>query len=485
MTIQSAMLVLLGFLSATFVVFVLAPLYRRRIARMATDALRRSAPLTATEIAADKDRLRAEYAVRLHKQALKLKDFESAGARQLIELNRRDARIGELQSEIDRLTVELEETTNARSVLEQTIEERLPKVEQRLVEAKRLIFNRDRDIAALTGESERTIRALDEAMQINAQQRAELARLQGSATARGASSFGALADPRFDAEVALRSEVEALRAQNRDQASLITRLQAAVSGVPADSDTSNIALLEAERLKRETREPLALPPPAADGLKNELDAARAKLDEQDGEIKRLKAALAAYEQPGPDSKTLSVRDSKIALKAKVSSLQSQVDTQGENIKRLRTELAAANEKLARQATYFMDEMRRLGAGSLPASAPSSSRRTTDAGAPRNLRDRIAKVAPQVAERMAPLTDAGLSDETKPTSTAADGGNGHDKSPTPVSDAANGSNKVADQIKALSGETDAAPAADGPAASPPSEERRRGRLAERIADAGKS
>ncbi len=452
-TIQTAMLVLLGALGAGLAMFLLAPLYRRRVERLAIDRLKRAMPLTETEIAADRDRLRATFAIRIHKLALKAREAEITGARQLIELNRRDARIGDLEREVEGLRAQLEETDNARRVLEQTIEDRLPKVEQRLVEAKKLIFNRDRDIAALTSESERTVRALDEAMQINAQQRAEIARLQSGTAARGGTSIGALSDPRFDAEVALRAEIEALRAQARDQSNLIARLQAAVSGVPTDADTANVALLEAERMKREARDAAVLAPPVPqdDAARAEMESLKAKADDLQAEVKRLQAELAAYQTPETEAKSLSVRDSKIALKARVGSLQSTVETQGESIKRLRSELAAANEKLARQAAYFMDEMRRLGAGSLPASAPAVGMRAESAA--RSLRERVARVQPSTGD-----SAAGSAGEA----------------------AAAGDRGIAQQIKALAGE-----GAANAEARPAGDERRRGRLVDRIADAGKN
>ena len=66
-TIQAAMLVALGFFTAGLIGFLLAPLYGRRSARIATDKMRATMPLTSAEIAADKDRLRAKYALTIHK----------------------------------------------------------------------------------------------------------------------------------------------------------------------------------------------------------------------------------------------------------------------------------------------------------------------------------------------------------------------------------------------------------------------------------
>ena len=61
------MLVALGFFTAGLIGFLLAPLYGRRSARLATEALRATMPLSSAEIAADKDRLRATYALTIHK----------------------------------------------------------------------------------------------------------------------------------------------------------------------------------------------------------------------------------------------------------------------------------------------------------------------------------------------------------------------------------------------------------------------------------
>ena len=84
------MLVALGFSLAGLLACVLAPMYRRRTARLATDALKRAMPLTASEIAADKDRIRAEYAIRIHKLESSLSDASLETARQLVDINRRD-----------------------------------------------------------------------------------------------------------------------------------------------------------------------------------------------------------------------------------------------------------------------------------------------------------------------------------------------------------------------------------------------------------
>jgi chromosome segregation ATPase len=398
-TIQSAMLVALGFLTAGLIGFLVAPLYGRRSARIATRQLRATMPLSSAEIAADKDRLRATYALTIHKLEQKLEKAAYSAARQRVELNRRDAGISELEGEVQRLRAALEEHENARRVLEQTIAERMPKVEFRLNETKKLLFNRDREITDLTQSSKRQMQALEEATQINAQQRDEIHRLNATLAARAARNRETLADPRFDGEVALRAEIEALRTKTRDQQAMIGRLQSALSNASARADqgagpssapgeaaspavTASASaaaasavdhteelnrlrkdLIEAENALRSARGMAEAGHAGQAALESQIRSLTTANQDQAAEIAKLKAALATYEAEDIDDKAL--KESKVAMRARVSALQAQADEQSATIQRLRAEIAAANEKLARQAAHFMDEMRRLGAGTVP------------------------------------------------------------------------------------------------------------------------
>ncbi len=228
-TIEMVMLAALGFLTAALLALFIAPLYRRRVARLTTEMLKRSMPLTEAEIRADKDRLRAEAAIRIHKLETKAEEAAEASARQMVELNRRDAVISELEGDVARQGTALEEHENARRVLEQTIMDRLPKVEHRLAEARKLLFQRDREIVSLTQSSEKQQRALEEVTQINTQQTDEVHRLKAALNTRASRNREGFGDARYDGEVALRTEIEALRAKTRDQTALIARLQSLVA----------------------------------------------------------------------------------------------------------------------------------------------------------------------------------------------------------------------------------------------------------------
>lgn len=412
------MLVLLGVLIATLAALLILPYYGRRASRLAVDALRRSMPLTESEIRADKDRLRAEHAVTIHKLEKKIDDLSHSAARQLVEINRRDAGISALESELAGTKTQIEEAENARRVLELTITDRLPRVEQRFADAKKLLLQRDREIATLTETATKQAAALEDAKQINAQQRDEIHRVNATLAVRAARTRETLApDARFDEEVAIRTELEALRAKARDQAALIGRLQAlnAKGGVLPESAAAALAALgsasdagDAARLANDLAEAeialrQAQRPAMVDGSHNamaardiELRVLKAQKQDGDAEIARLKAALKAYE--ADDSADGSaIKESKLALKARLTSVLAQSDQQQATIHSLRADIAAANERLARQATHFMDEMRRLGSGTSPTSGqPRRETTMPPQDRKRSLAERISAPRPQAS-----------------------------------------------------------------------------------------
>ena len=394
------MLVALGFFAASLLGLLVASAFWSRAVRLTTARIKQSMPVSEPEIRADRDRLRAEYAIKVHKLEVQLEQAKLERARQFIDTNRRDASISTLETDLVRLKTDLEENQNARRVLEQTVADRLPRVEARLAEAKRLLFNRDREIAELTAGAKRHKQALEEASSINAQKNAQIERLSTALTTRGGRGRRPASEG-TDMEVALRSEIEALRNKASEQALLIDRLQrrlgsgfalsapavtasSATPEGPDDKARANIS--EAEVVLGSVRAGAAPSDASTVALEREVRAFKARTEDQAGEIARLKAALAAFEQP---EKAGGLKDSRIALKARLGSAQAQADQQTATIAKLRAELAAAHERLARQAAHFMGEMRRIGSGATQVTG--AARRAVRAEERRTLLDRVAQV----------------------------------------------------------------------------------------------
>lgn len=406
-TVQSVMLVALGFLAASLLGLLVASAFWSRAVRLTTSRIKQSMPVSEPEIRADRDRLRAEYAIKVHKLETQLEQAKLSRARQHIEINRRDASISTLETDIGRLKVDLEENQNARRVLEQTVTDRLPRVEARLAEAKRLLFNRDREIAELTAGSRRHKQALEEASSIAAQQTAQIQRLTSVSLAKS---------PRVETETTGRGELEGLRAKTREQAALIDRLQRRLGsgyGLPAPEAEAASPREEGARATKDAAESAQQGDETGDGgrlaYEREIRALRARSDDQAGEIARLRSALAAFEEGG--GSTGSLRDSKLGLKARLGAAQAQSNQQAATIGKLRAELATTHERLARQAAHFMDEMRRIGTGGTP--NPTRQREGDDAK--RRLAERVAEIRAMPSEKGVGNGSAG---ETAEASVAA-------------------------------------------------------------------
>ena len=136
--VQSAMLVALGFLLAALVpALFVAPAYRRHAVRLTTDAVRQLDAADQGPVRGDKDKLHAGYAITIHPFVrTKVQEGALVAARLMVELNRHNAGIrtskaGDADAHV------AQEHENARRVLEQTVTDRLPKVERGSVKPRK------------------------------------------------------------------------------------------------------------------------------------------------------------------------------------------------------------------------------------------------------------------------------------------------------------------------------------------------------------
>jgi hypothetical protein len=479
------MLVALGFLIASLLGLLVASAFWSRAVRLTTRRLKETLPVSEAEFKADVDRLRASYAIKVHKLETRLDQAKVERARHLIEINRRDASISELETDVIAIKAELDENLNARRVLEQTVADRLPKVEARLAEAKRLLFNRDREIAELAQGARRHKAALEEASSINAQRAAEIERLSSALSTRGGRKRRSAPEQEPEGEVALRAEAEALRTKTREQAALIDRLQrrlgegyvVAASGegaAQAQPEVSGEAQVErlrasitdAEQILQHARAGTS-PEAARSDRDLELRVLKAQVEDQAGETARLKAALAAFEQP--EQAGAGLKNSRLALKARAGSAEAQAERQAATIAKLRAELAAANDRLARQAAHYMEEMRRLGAGTSP---PSGQARRSGREGQRRLAERVALVPASRRPEPAAFTPSTASEAAASANPAASNGGG--------------SQEGREAVPGSAAATSALPAAaEMPQTRAIPEGRRKVRLLDRITGMGKS
>ena len=211
----------LGFFLGCLLALMLAPPLWNRAVKLTTRRLEATMPMTLADIQADKDQLRAEFAIELRKVEVALDKSKEKAARELIEANKRRVEIQELNTQISGVKSDLQESQNANRVLQQTIKRRLPDLDARLKAAKKALV----DLETVNAELRNTVASQSEALKIARgtvhNQRADIDRLRlslesGSAAAMrgsGKSDGRAVAESQRLAAELSRAQEELERAK--------------------------------------------------------------------------------------------------------------------------------------------------------------------------------------------------------------------------------------------------------------------------------
>ena len=180
--------VALGFLAASLIALMLVPAFWNRAVRLTTKRIEATMPMSIADIQADKDQLRAEYAIELRRVEVALDKAKEKATRELVEANKRRVEIGELRAEIEAVKARLQEKENANRVLEQTIRRRLPELEQRLKAAKEVIAQLETANSELRATNANQAEALRLARSTLDVQRGDIDQLRGALETEGAAS---------------------------------------------------------------------------------------------------------------------------------------------------------------------------------------------------------------------------------------------------------------------------------------------------------
>jgi hypothetical protein len=187
--INALMFGALGFLLGCLLALILAPPLWNRAVRLTTRRLEATMPMSLNDIQADKDQLRAEFAIDLRKVEVALDKAKEKAARELIEANKRRVEIAVLNTDLASAKSQLQENENANRVLQQTIKRRLPDLDSRLKAAKKALA----ELEAVNVELRTTVASQSEALKTARttlhNQRADIERLR---TALESGSGGAI-----------------------------------------------------------------------------------------------------------------------------------------------------------------------------------------------------------------------------------------------------------------------------------------------------
>lgn len=150
--IQTTLFFILGFLCAGFLALMVAPAIWRRAVSITRRRIEASVPLTVDEIQADKDRMRAEFAMSTRRLEMSVKSFKERAAEQIVEINRnreemkrlheerdeQNAAISEIEARGAALRVELQQREEQLHRVEHKLIDREAQLEQRALEMERL-----------------------------------------------------------------------------------------------------------------------------------------------------------------------------------------------------------------------------------------------------------------------------------------------------------------------------------------------------------
>jgi DNA repair exonuclease SbcCD ATPase subunit len=200
--INALMFGALGFFLAGLLGLMLAAPMWNRAVRLTTRKLEATMPMSLNDIQADKDQLRAEFAIDLRKVEVALEKAKEKATRELIEANKRRVEIAVLNTELAAAKAKLQENENANRVLQQTIKRRLPDLDNRLKAAKKALADLEQVNAELRATVASQSEALKTARTTLHNQRADIERLRTALESSGGGGLRGLgkADARSVAE---------------------------------------------------------------------------------------------------------------------------------------------------------------------------------------------------------------------------------------------------------------------------------------------
>jgi len=275
-----------GLLCAGLLVLIVSPALWRRAVRLTRHRVESMVPVSLAEIRADKDHLRAEFAVATRALELKVGHLEDRAAEQEVEIGRKREEAARLAREHAERTAELRDLEARASRLSDELAarvERLAAVTAELAARDRLLEDRARAFSVLKGDYEAAQQLIEEQQVEMVARNTEIASL-GTALAAQRGSEARLAAASEEMNRAFEAAKASLAAEilRRDQlAADVTRLAA-----ERDRQGGELALRQAEieRLNAE----LAGGGARRQELEERLAAAEKALSEARAEIAELR-----------------------------------------------------------------------------------------------------------------------------------------------------------------------------------------------------
>jgi chromosome segregation ATPase len=141
--IESIMYFGIGFLVATLLGLLFVPLVHNRAVRLTTKRLEASTPLSMVEIRADKDHLRAEFAMSTRRLEMTIEELKGKTSAQLAQLGKKTDAINQLKKELSEKKV----TNVALEARDKKLRDQLRAAEEELRMKSSALLEADRQLA--------------------------------------------------------------------------------------------------------------------------------------------------------------------------------------------------------------------------------------------------------------------------------------------------------------------------------------------------
>jgi chromosome segregation ATPase len=327
--IQSILFFILGFLCAGFLALMVAPAIWRRAVALTRRRIEASVPLTLTEIQADKDRMRAEFAMSTRRLEMSVKSFRDKAAAQVVEINRGREELKRLAAERNDKNEGLTELETKASELRAELgrrEEQLQRLSDKLADAEKALEQRALELDKLG-------RLYDDASFNSSSRQIELVARE-SEVEKLSGDVSALRDARKDAE---------------------QRYQEIV----AEGRTTRDALKAEKRRAAELERKV-------DRLTSSLHDREETLDRREKELARLREKLkgGSVAEDELNRQVIEAQSEKVRLEAELASLTLQMSTllsgaKGGDIEKAMEKLSADRDRLEDRLTALTRENRKL------------------------------------------------------------------------------------------------------------------------------
>lgn len=153
----SIMYFAIGFLAAALFGLLFAPLVHNRAVRLTTRRLDAATPMSIIEVRADKDQLRAQFAMSIRRLEMSIEQMKTKTTMHLVEISKKTATINELKKEVD----EKAATICAMEARDNILRNQ-PSSTEKLREAERALSEKEKELAKQVAALAHKRRLLDQ-----------------------------------------------------------------------------------------------------------------------------------------------------------------------------------------------------------------------------------------------------------------------------------------------------------------------------------